>query len=228
MSKIIQNSDRASLSRPDVDLAVISHWSVRAPEFQSGAAERLLDFRSSRPWPDGLKARYAYTGTDGVTLMTYSQWATGSVFDQSFAWEGADRDLEIGAHDITRRATDSFRLYRSLAGSETGQPGCIVLVTFDVDGAGRQTQLIDMLLERGGSEADGAGPRSQIGTHFHTNLSGTSVVNYAEFVDEHSHDAFLKSALLAKMLGFMTQMDGVTPKGFLRFIPVGGVIAKDA
>jgi hypothetical protein len=101
-------------------------------------------------------------------------------------------------------------------------PGCIVVVSveFDAADAARQRAWIDTVFEA--IEAEPTPIAGGIAGHFHVSADGTRVLNYAEWVDEASHQAALDRAGTGTIGGgpkwqAVSAFPGVKSSGFTRY-----------
>ncbi len=210
------------MARTDAGLILISYWTVKSADLQQHAADLAMKLWKDVPWPDGMLSHHVYGADDGITVMNYSQWCDDAAFDAYLAGGQPERvrRIEEDSAGISRDAIDRFRLYRTMDGTSKGElPGCLVLVTFDVDGPEQQCQLIETLISTAKSipsSRQDVGKSGDISSHFHVNQGGTQVVNAAEFVDAQSHERLVQSELQTDSA--IANMEGVTPRGFRRFV----------
>ncbi|MER7011537.1 antibiotic biosynthesis monooxygenase [Saccharopolyspora sp. NPDC000359] len=200
-------NDLPDITRADAGLVLVGEWS-EAPERQLAAARAAADVANQ---PTGLLSHTVLVGTDGSTLLHYSQWS-----DQA----SCEEHLRTAPDDRTARAV-AFHRYRSLVLSQD-RPGCVVAVRFRSDSHDTARRFVDTLLDEEPGFArrtDVAPPAGMISNHFHISTDGTRVVNYAEFVDEAAHRAVVANNLQADH--DVPQLIGSTPGleliGFKRF-----------
>ncbi|RFU82431.1 antibiotic biosynthesis monooxygenase [Streptomyces triticagri] len=178
------------IGKPGEGLAFSSTWRVGTPERQRAAVDAIARAWQSRPWPHtGLLSYSVYIGTDGDTLMHYSQWRNHDAYEDFVRTERSDRNADIDAAvpGIERVALHKYELYRSgHSGDSSRQPGCIVAVEVEFDGPDprRQRAWIDTVFEALASDEPHPGG---MGAHFHTSTDGTRVLNYAEWESEQAH-----------------------------------------
>lgn len=185
-------------TRPGVGAVFVSTWDVGTPERQRAAAAAVADAWAKRPWPTPGPLTYSvYAGTDGRTLLHYSQWPDEEAYDGFVRDHRSDRNGEVDAAvpGIERLALYRTRLHRSLYGGREGgarrpAPGCVVLVNVEFDGPDeeRQRDWVDTVARA--LEADRPGeilPPGGISAHFHLSTDGTRVLNYAEWESVQAH-----------------------------------------
>lgn len=178
------------IGKPGDGLVFNSTWRVGTPERQRATVDAIARAWQSRPWPhEGLLSASVYAGTDGDTLMHYSQWVDHDAYDEFVRTARPDRNAEIDAAvpGIERVALYKYELYRSTGpAGESRQPGAIVAVNVEFDGPDRRRQRdwVDAVFEA--LAADEPRPGG-IGAHFHTSIDGTRVLNYAEWESEQAH-----------------------------------------
>ncbi|GAA2407538.1 antibiotic biosynthesis monooxygenase [Streptomyces glaucosporus] len=186
-------------TRPDSGAALFSTWDVGTPERQRAAVEAIAATWEKRPWPTPELLSYSvYAGTDGRTLLHYSQWTSQEAYDAFVRDHRQERNDEIDAAvpGIERVELLRTRLYRSFPPEPEGErpePGCVVIVdvTFEGPDEERQRAWVDAV---GEAIATDAGlPSGGISGHFHLGLDGTRVVNYAEWESEQAHIDALKA-----------------------------------
>ncbi|EHR60682.1 hypothetical protein [Saccharomonospora cyanea] len=206
--------------RVDAGLAVVDTVVVREPARQREVAETLLT--ADRPWNDGLLSDTVFLGTDGHTVLRYSQWTGEEALDGA-----AVRDPEPVERTVGVVSSVRHRLYRSAVPKEVPTPGIIVVVTFDTADAETGRRVVDALLDRHpathpatmGTEF----PEGMGGNHFHIALDGTQMVNWAEFTDELSHQRVVENQLRADddVPRLIADTPGLTGRGFRRYLPHG-------
>jgi hypothetical protein len=102
-------------------------------------------------------------------------------------------------------------------------PGCIVLVSFEVDDAATQRRFVDGLIDTVArarvSENPGQTGDGVIATHFHLSTDGKRALSYAEFTDEAAHQAVLETRLRedGPVRRFVASTPGVRSLGFVRY-----------
>ncbi|MFC9876291.1 antibiotic biosynthesis monooxygenase family protein [Nocardia salmonicida] len=157
------------------------------------------------PWQPGLLSLTSYLSTDGDTVLTYAQAAA----DDSYPSFTRELSGVAGAEPVRYRFRRGIR-------TGTGVPGCVVIATFDVDGPGRQDAVVDALLDTL-SRVPGDGPPGMLSANFHVSADGSRVLNYAEWVSDEAHLAFLEGSTRKATLSASTRLPGVRPIGFRRF-----------
>ncbi|MFF8840326.1 antibiotic biosynthesis monooxygenase [Streptomyces sp. NPDC015130] len=207
MNAIAHPDARPDLYRPGVGAVLASTWSVGTPERQRTAVEAIRKAWESREWPDlGLLSYSVYIGTDGDTLLHYSQWTTEEAYDDFVRTYRGDRNAEIDAA-VPGIERVELRRYapprRAAAFGEAGQgqvsaavPGAVAVVEVDFEGpdADRQEAWVRAVHE---ALADDTGRRPAIGgigAHFHLSTDGTRVLNLAEWESEQAHAEWLADA----------------------------------
>ncbi|MCB5909987.1 antibiotic biosynthesis monooxygenase [Streptomyces pinistramenti] len=169
--------------------------------------ERTAVEWSSVPWPAGILSFSCYLSVEEDTVLTYVQCAGGNsaqLFVRSF-------------HERAGAGSVEYRLTRSvLPPGSSGSPACVVIATFDVDGAERQERVVSSLVEA----LDGMPPEQSPGmlsANFHASIDGTRVLNYAEWTSDDAHLAFLDSATRVTTMRVSGDVPGVRPIGFKRY-----------
>ncbi|MET9916957.1 antibiotic biosynthesis monooxygenase family protein [Streptomyces sp. NPDC006435] len=193
--------------RPDAAAVFVGLHHVPGPATAQTVLERTEEAWRDGPWPAGVLSASCYLSTEGDTVLTYVQCA--------------DRD----AH---RRFTEAlsgpagggaveYRVRASVVARGTaGPPACVVVATFDVDGAERQDKVIDNLL----TALDGPAaerPPGMLSANFHVSADATRVLNYAEWTSDAAHQAFLDSAAHVTTRRVSGAVPGVRPIGFKRY-----------
>ncbi|WP_156724225.1 antibiotic biosynthesis monooxygenase family protein [Streptomyces apocyni] len=182
------------ITRPGVGAVLVSTWRVGTPERQRAAVDAIRETWEGAPWPTGDLLSYSvYTGTDGDTLLHYSQWRDVAAYDTfvQVHRDGRNARIDAAVPGIQRVALNKYELYRSggLAGEagEARAPGAIVIVDVEFDGpdAARQRAWVDAVFEA--LESDEKPHPGGISGHFHVSLDGTRVLNYAEWESEQAH-----------------------------------------
>ncbi|MER5933498.1 antibiotic biosynthesis monooxygenase [Streptomyces sp. NPDC002054] len=223
-----QTDARPDLARPGVGHVKAGTWRVGTPERQRAAVDAIARAWQSRPWPAvGLLSYTVHIGTDGETLLHYSQWTDEAAYEEFSRTFRDDRNAEIDAAvpGIERVGLHSYTPYRSLGlGADTKTPGCVVAVDAEFEGTdpGAAKAWVDLVLDA--LESDPAPAPGGISGTFHLGTDGRRMLNYAEWESEQAHiDALaapgqgIGSATpeWQKVLGF----PGVTGNGFRRYLP---------
>ncbi|MFF9014272.1 antibiotic biosynthesis monooxygenase [Streptomyces sp. NPDC014870] len=191
MNAELKTDARPDLTRPGVGLVLVTTWRVGTPERQRAAVDAIAKAWQSRDWPDlGLLSYSVYLGTDGETLLHYSQWTDAEAHQEFVRTFRDDRNAEIDAAvpGIERVVLHRFAPpYRSLPAQDARIPGCVVVVDVEFDGpdAARQRDWVDGVFEA--METDPAPVPGGIAGHFHLSTDGTRVLNYAEWESEQAH-----------------------------------------
>lgn len=183
---------RPDFTRADAGIVKASTWDVGTPERQRQAVEAIREAWASREWPHPGPLSYTvHLGEDGRTLFHYTQWADDESH-QAFVRSGRDdrvADIDAAVPGIERLGLYTYELYRSSAldGQGAREPGCVVIVDVEFEGAdkARQRDWVDGVFEALG--ADPAPAPGGIGGHFHVSTDGTRVLNYAEWVSAQAH-----------------------------------------
>ncbi|MEW2635622.1 antibiotic biosynthesis monooxygenase [Streptomyces sp. NPDC048389] len=190
MSVTAEPHARPRIGRPGAGVAMVSTWRVGTPERQRAAVDAIARAWQSRDWPDeGLLSYSIHIGSDGDTLLHYSQWRSEEDHHTFVRSHQDDRNAEIDAAvpGVERVAIHAYALYRSLTGREARVPGCVVIVEAEFDGPdpGRQRDWVDRVFDA--VDTDPVTHPGAISGHFHTSLDGTRVLNYAEWESEQAH-----------------------------------------
>ncbi|PXY27975.1 antibiotic biosynthesis monooxygenase [Prauserella muralis] len=216
------------LRRDDARYVLVSTWRVGDPAAQRAAAEAALAEWRGSPWPPGLLAHSVLLGTEGHTLLHYSQWTAERAVEDFRRAGRAARNAGIDARmpGIERVEATGYRLYRSAVPAEDVQPGVVVLVTFDTTSAEVGEGFVDALLSLRSGPALGAAPEGMRANHFHVAVDGSRVLNWAEFADEGAHQRVVDSSLRAgdEVPGLIGRTPGLTPLGFRRYLPYGTAV----
>ncbi|GHG01745.1 antibiotic biosynthesis monooxygenase [Streptomyces zaomyceticus] len=190
MNAVAHPDARPDLHRPAVGAVLVSTWRVGTPERQRAAVEAIRAAWESKEWPDlGLLSYSVYTGTDGDTLLHYSQWTTEQAYEDYVLTyrDGRNAEIDAAVPDVERVELHRYAPpYRSavLDGSAEGSvPGVIAVVEAEFDGpdAGRQRAWVDVVFTALDEDAVQRPPFGGIGAHFHLSTDGRRVLNLAEW-----------------------------------------------
>ncbi|MFD4373183.1 antibiotic biosynthesis monooxygenase [Streptomyces sp. NPDC058527] len=196
MNAVAHPEARPDLYRPGVGQVLISTWSVGTPERQRAAVEAVRRAWEARPWPDPRLLSYTiYAGTDGDTLLHYSQWTGWEAYLDFVETHRDDRNGEIDAAVPGIRRIELHRYeppFRSavLSGESAGAvPGTLAAVEVEFDGADpeRQRAWVDAVVAALADDEGHRPARGGIGAHFHLSGDGTRVFNHSEWVREQDH-----------------------------------------
>lgn len=214
--------------RRDARFVLVSTWRVDRPDRQEPAAQAALADWLHRPWPRGLLAHSVLLGTEGHTVLHYSQW-TGEDAAEEFRRTGRsarNTDIDAVAGGIERVEATGYRLYRSAVPAEDVEPGVVVLVTFDTASASVGEGFVDALLSLSSGPALGGPPTGMRANHFHLAVNGSRVLNWAEFADEAAHQLVVEDRLGEddEVPALIERTPGLTPLGFRRYLPYGTAV----
>ncbi|GAA3396954.1 antibiotic biosynthesis monooxygenase [Streptomyces roseoviridis] len=180
---------RPDLRRPGVGLVMASRWRVGTPERQQQTVRAIRAAWLSRDWPDGGLLSYSVlVGSDGDTLLHYSQWTGEEAYQDFFRTHRDDRNAEIDAavpgieRVGLRRLAPPFRttVYEA-EGRGAVVPGCVAAVLVEVGPEGPEA-LADALEAGGGGAGDG-----RIASYAHLTVDGTHLFHYSEWESETAH-----------------------------------------
>ncbi|MFJ1544447.1 antibiotic biosynthesis monooxygenase [Streptomyces sp. NPDC088246] len=188
----VQFESRPDLARNDVGLVKASTWDVGTPERQRQTVEAIRRAWDSREWPHpGLLSYTVHVGEDGKALFHYTQWSGEQAY-QDFFRHGRDErnaDIDTAVPGIQRLGLHTLELYRSalLREGDGREPGCVVIVDVEFEGAdkARQRDWVDTVFEA--LETDPEPAPGGISGHFHVSTDGTRVLNYAEWQSAQAH-----------------------------------------
>lgn len=187
---------RPDLHRPGVGAALVSTWRVGGPERQRAVVEAIRRTWESREWPDlGLLSYSVYTGTDGESLLHYSQWTSEQAYEDFVRTYRDDRNAEIDAavpgidRVVLRRYAPPYRSAVLDERSAGAVPGAVAVVEVEFEGpdAERQKAWVDAVFTAMEGDAGRRPATGGIGAHFHLSTDGTRVLNLAEWENERAH-----------------------------------------
>ncbi|MGW0117259.1 antibiotic biosynthesis monooxygenase [Streptomyces sp. NPDC003327] len=200
MNAVARPDARPDLHRPGVGAVLASTWRVGTPERQRAAVEAVRTTWESREWPDlGLLSYSVCIGTDGDTLLHYSQWTSEDAYEQFVRTYRDDRNGEIDAAvpGIERVELRRYApIHRSAVLSEESAaalPGAVAVVETDFGGAapGVREEWVEAVLSAMAGDAGSRPARGGIGAHFHLSTDGARVLNLAEWESERAHAEWL-------------------------------------
>ncbi|WP_306326410.1 antibiotic biosynthesis monooxygenase [Streptomyces venezuelae] len=198
MNAVARPDARPDLHRPGVGAVFVSTWNVGTPERQRAAVEAIRTAWENREWPAlGLLSYSVFTGTDGETLMHYSQWTGEQEYETFVRTYRDDRNAEIDAAVPGIERVELRRygpIHRSTVGGGTGTgelPGVVVIVEADFTGedagAGAREEWVDSVFAALDEDAVTRPATGGISGQFHLSLDGGRVLNYAEWESEQAH-----------------------------------------
>ncbi|MFE7513139.1 antibiotic biosynthesis monooxygenase [Streptomyces sp. NPDC057540] len=200
MNAVAHPDARPDLHRPGVGAVLVSTWRVGTPERQRAAVEAIRTAWESRPWPDlGLLSYSVLAGTDGDTLLHYSQWTAQGAYDAFVRTYRDDRNAEIdaavpGIERVELRRYGPIHRSTARGTTSTGElPGVVVIVEADFAGAGDgvREEWVDRLFAALDEDAETRPAPGGISGQFHLSTDGARVLNYAEWESERAHEEWL-------------------------------------
>lgn len=175
------------IGRTPGGLALLGTWRVGSPEAQREAVVAGREAWARVGWPHGLLSHTVFVGSDGSTLVQYSQWTNGE-YARSFAgdlkrdWSTA---VDAAVPGLERMGVVPLRVHGQAAGSVSGgRPGCVVLVDIETESEAHAVRWVDAMLALGPIDTPRTGLRAAT---FHISVDGRRVINFAEWTDEASH-----------------------------------------
>ncbi|MFC9705977.1 antibiotic biosynthesis monooxygenase [Streptomyces sp. NPDC056943] len=200
MNAVAHPDARPDLHRPGIGAVLVSTWRVGTPERQQAAVDAIRKAWESREWPDlGLLSYSVYAGTDGDTLLHYSQWTAEQAYEDFVRTYRDDRNAEIdaavpGIERVELRRYAPIHRSAVRAGRDTGGlPGIVVVVEADFGGpeAGSREEWVDNVFTAMDEDTAMRPGSGGTGAHFHLSTDGGRVLNYAEWESEQAHGEWL-------------------------------------
>jgi hypothetical protein len=189
----VVSTTHPTVDDPAVRIVAVSTFDVGTPARLAALVEASAAAWQTLPWPATLAGITWLASLDGARALAYVQWTS----DAEFEAYGRTHRPVLAAHfaaalpDLPPAAPVFYRRYRSGRRPDAPAPGCIVIVSVDLDGPdeARQCAWVDTVFDAMAAEA--TPPAGGISGHFHVSLDGRRILNYAEWVDEASHAAAL-------------------------------------
>ncbi|MGW1838774.1 hypothetical protein [Streptomyces sp. NPDC002067] len=203
----VRSLEIPDVRRSDVAAVFVGQHHVPGPATAQTVLEQVEEAWCNSPWPAGVLSASCYLSTEGDTVLTYVQCADRDAH-RHFA-KALSGPASGGAVEYRVRAS-------VVAKGAAGPPACMVVATFDVDGAERQDKVIGNLL----NALDGPAaepPRGMVSANFHVSVDATRVLNYAEWTSDAAHQAFLDGAAHVTTRRVSGAVPGVRPIGFKRY-----------
>ncbi|MFF9145175.1 antibiotic biosynthesis monooxygenase [Streptomyces sp. NPDC014861] len=197
MNAVAHPDARPDLHRPGVGAVLVSTWRVGTPERQRAAVEAIRKAWESRAWPDlGLLSYSVLAGTDGDTLLHYSQWTGQEAYEDFVRTYRDDRNAEIDAavpgieRVELRRYGPIHRSTPQSALDAERRPGVVVIVEadFDPSDAGRREEWVDRVFDALDEDVVTRPAPGGVSGHFHLSTDGGRVLDYAEWESARAHE----------------------------------------
>ncbi|WP_149829891.1 antibiotic biosynthesis monooxygenase [Streptomyces tailanensis] len=194
------------VSRSDCGIVLVTPLYVGSADAQRAEAERVMAPYREGPLPEGMLSMSVFTCTEAENVLTYAQWTSDEVY-REYVRDTGRYEREPDAVEPVR-----YRLYRGRVLEPGSVPTLLVPPVFDVDGRERQRRAADNLLDGPlGTPFPGL-----VSSHFHISVDGTRVLNWAQWVDEESHERFMQSERPKECFEALT-MPGVRGIGGKRY-----------
>jgi hypothetical protein len=181
-----------AIDRPDAGIVAVTELEIGGPARQRAVLDASARAWATLPWPRTLLGISWLLSFDGTRALAYVQWADDSEFP---VYAQTHRPVLAAAFrdavpDVALTPPTFYRPYRGARTPEAVRAGAVVIVQVDFDGAdeARQRAWIDAVFEALASEPP---PSGGLGAMFHASTDGRRVLNYAEWIDEASHQAAL-------------------------------------
>jgi uncharacterized protein YbjT (DUF2867 family) len=138
------------IPRDDAGLVVVSTWTLPDAARQRAAADAALDAWRTAAWPGGMLAHSVLLGTDGRTVLHYSQWTGDAAFD---AFQRAEPPTRVRAIDaavpgIVRNGFTRYRWHRGTPSAGLPVPATIVVERYRAASGEAGRRLADSLARR--------------------------------------------------------------------------------
>lgn len=219
---IFKNSQHPRL-KSDGEMALITEWQVEDSKNQRIIADASLENMENGYWPEGLLYYHTYLGTDGVSILHYSNWRHEQDHI-NFLEKGLPRRLDELFKQVQlkdREMLGKFRIYKTLTGDSKAVPGCIIIIQEDFESPEVTPQWIDTVVEALSSEEQL--PEGYLSAYFHISLDGKSMLNYAEWTSEEAHQKAMDQSLKGtigqahlwdKVINFKGRLDNTSLKRY--------------
>ena len=224
---LVRSDSVPSMTRPGVGLVALNRWRTTDRAHQLRLAAASVDAWEALSWPPGLIGHHVALSEDGEVVLNYSQWSDRAALER-FAADGlAERAEWVQARggEVDRISSVHARRYRTMSGPRApGEvAGCLVLVSFATEDAGRQVALVDGIVHNATTQQPIA--PGMLASHFHVSVDGTRVVNVVEFTSAEAHRQVVEQASFqdSPVFRFITAQPGVEALGFEWFEPWGTV-----
>ncbi|ASR38550.1 hypothetical protein BAY61_30125 [Prauserella marina] len=205
---------------PEAEVVIMTTWTVEGEEHQRAAADAAMAAWDSVTWPEGLLHYSVLLGVEGTSLLHYSQWSSEHAIDLFQRTDPPERVEGILASvpGIRRDGGARYTRYRSQGKTDPQRVGCVAVVSFETASRDIAESFVDKLTV---DEAGAATEFSEIGVNFLVSTDGTSLVNYAEFPDEQTHQAIVETQLGpdAPVPALIERTSGLEGLGFRRYLP---------
>jgi DNA-binding transcriptional MerR regulator len=205
------------IDRPEVGLVVLGEWRAASPGTQHAVVDAAVAQGQRLGWPAGLLSHTVFAGSDGCAVVHYSQATDEETFKNFTSNPQWAAGVDAVVPGVQRLGAKPYRLYRSVRTATPGEAGCVVIVRFTTETAEHAAAWVDALLEAGRGDDPPAG---MLSAHFHISLDGTSILNYAEWVDSASHESSVQARPQhadSDLVKVVDETPGVRFVGFDRF-----------
>ncbi|MFP5021274.1 hypothetical protein [Pseudonocardia phyllosphaerae] len=193
---------------------VLGRWRVGAPEQQADAIDAAVAAWNTVGWPPGLESYTAIAAEDGTRVLHLSHWrndraARGFTATAKNQWAAAVDEVAPG---VQRLGVEVYRVYDGVQVADT-TTGCLVLVDIDSDDSASAHRWMDAMLALGRRRESAPG---MLSATFYLSVSGSRVLNVAEWSDTASHQAMTTASRSAAADDLISGSAGARPVGFTR------------
>ncbi|MEU3272495.1 NAD(P)H-binding protein [Saccharomonospora sp. NPDC006951] len=206
---------------PDAEVVIMTTWTVQGKQQQLAAADAAMAAWDSVAWPEGLLHYSVLLGTDGTSLLHYSQWSGEHAIDLFQRTDPPARveGILAAVPGIRRNGGARYTRYRSQGRANPQHVGCVAVVSFETANRGIAESFVDELT--GGADGESPDEESPIGINFLISTDGASLVNYAEFPDEQTHQTIVETQLGPDnpVPALIERTEGLEGLGFRRYLP---------
>lgn len=201
-------ADQPVIAREDVAIALVEEVVTADEERMHAAAAAVVQHWEATAWPSGLVAQSLFTGTDGRSLLTYSQWSSAEELGEYLRSRGAVRP-DWRALGIEPGAPRPFELYRRVRPTVLPDPlppaRCFPAAFFAMESRDAARTWVDGLLdnEEENEGKDRAYPGA-LAANFHVSEDGIFLLS--EWASEQEAVVHIKE-VIEPLLEYMGQAE---------------------
>lgn len=212
------------VTRADAGLVLMSTWTLDTPPRQRAAAEAAIEPWRHTPLPAGMLSYHVMIGTDGATLLHYSQWKDEAALERRRATDPPERVTRIDEEvpGIRRNGLTVYQLHDTVPRMGSARTECVEREIITVPDSATAQAFIDTLHKWLTSNTEVS---SAVTHHFHISGSGNEITHLVELPNQDfpAQTVAKWSRSSSTVAALVKEFPGVAVASSSRFLPYRGI-----